>query len=98
MLYIRNCLIRAAYQAEFYRVTNTEDEPTLPAVLINILQKARMWPPPLPPAKPNYFGVAGLAGNQPGLISGVAYATCFGICCGSASALGTEGAREGIFP
>ena len=77
-LYIRNCLIRAAYQAEFYRVTNTEDEPTLPAVLINILQKARMWPPPLPPAKPNYFGVpSGVQWRYGGVSDGLPRETDF---------------------
>lgn len=77
-LYIRNCLIRAAYQAEFFRVCNTPDEPTLPAVLINILQKARMWPPPLPPARPNYFGVPnGVQWRYGGLNDGLPRATDF---------------------
>lgn len=57
-LYIRNRLIRAAYAAEFSRVTQIADMPMLPAVLINILNRAKMWPPPLPPFHPKYFGEA----------------------------------------
>lgn len=48
-LYVRNLMIRAAYAREFHRVVTTDDEPTLPAVVINLLGKASMWPPPLPP-------------------------------------------------
>lgn len=77
-LYIRNCLIRAAYNAEFFRVTHTDDEPVLPAVLINILTKARMWPPPLPPAKPNYFGTPnGVMWKYGGVDDGLPRATDF---------------------
>lgn len=77
-LYIRNCLIRAAYSAEFFRVINTADEPILPAVIINILQKARMWPPPLPPAKPNYFGMPnGVQWRYGGVDDGLPRATEF---------------------
>lgn len=59
VMHIRNSLIRGAYNTEFYRVTHTDDEATLPAVIVNILTKAKMWPPPLPPIKPEYFGPAG---------------------------------------
>lgn len=59
VMYIRNRLIRGAYAAHFYRITHTDDEATLPAPIVTILQKAKMWPPPLPPVKPEYFGPAG---------------------------------------
>lgn len=47
--WIRNLLIRIAYHAEFKRVTLTSDEPCPPAIVINLLKKNALWPPPLPP-------------------------------------------------
>lgn len=47
--WIRNRLIRIAYAAEFKRVTLTADEPCPPAIIINLLRKNSLWPPPLPP-------------------------------------------------
>lgn len=47
--WIRNLLIRIAYHAEFKRVTLTADEPCPPAIIINLLKKNALWPPPLPP-------------------------------------------------
>lgn len=48
-VWIRNLLIRIAYHAEFKRVTLTADEPCPPAIIINLLRKNSLWPPPLPP-------------------------------------------------
>lgn len=57
-LYVRSLMIRAAYAREFRRVTAAEEEPMLPAVVINLLAKASMWPPPLPPEKVDTSAVA----------------------------------------
>lgn len=62
VMYIRNRLIRGAYAAHFYRITHTDDEASLPGPIVTILQKSKMWPPPLPPIMPEYFGPAG-SGN-----------------------------------
>lgn len=55
-LHVRNQIIRRAYENHFNRVVGTADEPMLPTVLVNALLKAGLWPPPLPPARPDYFG------------------------------------------
>ncbi len=48
-IWVRNLLIRIAYNNEFKRVVLTEDEPVLPVIMINLLHKNKLWPPPLPP-------------------------------------------------
>lgn len=50
--WLRRFLQTRMYEAEFFRVTRTEDEVMLPVLVMELLFQEKLWPPPLEPMPP----------------------------------------------